>query len=384
MRILFAVACFGFAGCEAPDVAEQVPRTGIITGELIYRGPPPTAAPDDGCPDQGSARGNVVISLIDAEAEGLASGLTNLVVVPSARLFGDAVSDGIFTADYTIPTVAPGRYEVLAFVDFDGDFNPGLPILSQPTAGDVLGAHVDANTLERLQVRVDVDDSIEQVTVQLAQPVPVEPPVFSMTSTLRFNLNSGVARLRLDAQSVMRSALCLDAQRTSFLVQYRDEDGNGMPEDADNDGLLDVFPRVTLRQLDAPSNESVIVTTAIDPAPYTEQLNAGMPVLTSSVEAAIRPVAVAISPDGSQRTLPGLPSGLFEVSVELGTGQAWRVPNELDLVQPERSPSDCPAEIGVCSMSSNGCPCRCPAPTEGTTCADATLPAQCRCVALNL
>ncbi|MEM7674916.1 MAG: hypothetical protein AAF449_02825 [Myxococcota bacterium] len=382
MRILLAVACVGFVGCEPPEPGEPLPRTGIITGELIYSGPPPTADPDDGCPDRSATRGNVVISLLDVGSPGPTPSLANLVILPSSRLFGGAVSDGIFTADYTIPTVPAGTYELVAFVDFDGDFSPGLSFLTQPTAGDVLGAHIDANTGQRRRISVAVDQNVEQVTIQIGQPVAVEPPAFALTSTVRFSLNSGAARLRLDAVSVMRSALCLDAQRTSFLVQYRDEDGNGMPEDADNDGLLDVYPQITLRQLDAPAGETIIVTTAVDPAPYAERLGTGQPVLTSSVEAMIRPVAVTVAPDGSTQPLPGVPAGLFEVSVVLGTGQTWRVPNNLDLVQPQGSSSECPA-VGICSATSDGCPCRCPEPTDATTCANPALPSQCRCVALG-
>ena len=133
----FLVFCLHVVACDTPSVNEFAPHTGLIRGTLVY--------------PAGTARGNVIISLFEEDKLPPPQGTfgpANFVVVKESELFGDSdpefVSD--FSAPFTIPSVPAGRYQIRAFLDADGDFNPIYDLVNQPTAGDVGGGFVDIET----------------------------------------------------------------------------------------------------------------------------------------------------------------------------------------------------------------------------------------------
>lgn len=386
---LAGVAVTAGAGCTEPNLNEYVPRTGIITGEIIYRGEPPAFDPADRCPDRGPDRGNVVITLFAEDElpppDGDASPV-NVVVVPAVQMFGGGTADGFFSAPYTIPTVAPGTYQVRAFLDIDGDFSPSLSFLSQASAEDIGGGHLDPATGRFLPVTVAADQNVGQVTIQLVAPFLVERPVFSVTSSLAVEVGGPVrSALRLTATAVARPELCLEPDRSAFIVQYVDADGDGQPEDLDEDGWVDVYPQVELLRIDEVTpGVSVVVGAVVDPTPFLDRLRAGERVTVESVDVYLRPGGVAVGADGARQALPEVPLGRYQVRLQLGTGQTWEVPNALDSVQPTAEPSTCPQGSTLCGQAPEGCPCRCPDPAgPAPSCADPAIPAQCQCVELG-
>ena len=374
-------------GCAEPNLNEYVPRTGIITGEILFQGPAPAAVPEDDCPDRGPDRGNVVVTLFAIDDPPPPDGRgqpVNVVIVPAERLFAGDVLDGLFSATYTIPTVAPGTYQVRAFMDRDGDFNPGLALLTQPGAGDVVGGHIDSATGAFLPVEVDADENVGQVSILLGQALSVERPVFTVTSSLSFSVDGESPGLVLEASPVRRRGLCFDPARTAFVVEYADANGDGRPEDGDGDGLLDLFPQVILRQIDdVVSGVSVVVPGIVDRTPFADRLADGERIPTSRLRVGLAPAAFAVAPDGTRQALPGVPSGRYEVVVVLRTGQTWQVPNAFETLPSEDDDSTCPADLSVCPAAVEGCPCVCPDPAGADSCADDSLPTQCRCLELE-
>ncbi|MCK6544414.1 hypothetical protein L6R52_00960 [Myxococcota bacterium] len=313
-------------GCSTPGVQEYEPRTGLITGTVFYPG--------------GTARGNVVVVLFRADnpppPQGTGSPV-NLVIVPEAAIFKGVPegATGDFAAPYTIPSVAAGTYQIRAFLDADGDFNPAYPLLAQPSAGDVGGGHVDLDTFAFLPVEVAVDRVTPQVNVTLGREYPVERPAFEITSTASIAVPlAAPARMTLKSRPIRRGPLQMDPRRTAFLVQYADLNGDGAIDDANGDHLPDLFPRVILRRVNEDATApTIIVPGIIDPFPYRDTLAAAGAAVTTELNVIIPPVAVERSATGD-RILSEIPPGDYDTILISGTGQTWQVPNELDRVFP--------------------------------------------------
>jgi hypothetical protein len=126
----------------------------------------------------------------------------------------------------------------------------------------------------------------------------------------------------------------MDPARTTFLVRYADDDGDGAPDDANGDRLPDLYPRVLLRRLaDGPSRTSTVVPLILDPSPFRDALAVGGSSLTPSLSLIVPPVAVSIA-GGVRTVLDAIPPGAYEAVVISATGQTWIVPNPLDALQP--------------------------------------------------
>lgn len=324
--LLFLFSLGIVAGCEDPDVSEYEPRTGIVSGTIFY-------------PD-GNARGNVIVLLFREDAppppRGTA-GPVNFIVVPKDVMFKD-VDDAVvadFAASFTMPAVAAGRYNIRAFLDADGDFNPVQPLLAQPTAGDVGGGYVDLETQAFLPVVVENDKATAQVTVFLGSVLPVERPAFAITSSTTFTVPfARPQRFTIQSHPIQRELVQMDPTRTAFFIQYIDENSDGVTDDINGDHLPDVYPKVILRRTTpAESGATILVPLIIDPFPYTDTLRARGFALTTKLDLLIPPVAVERGAAGDT-ILPSIPPGEYETVVLSGTGQTWQVPNAIDQVQP--------------------------------------------------
>lgn len=324
------------SSCGEPSLREYEPRTGIIQGTVLYR--------------QGTARGNVIVLLFRASdpPPPIGSGRpVNFVVVPRAAMFGDAPADEArdFTAPFTIPSVAAGRYQIRAFLDADGDFNPLYDLTGQVTAGDVGGGFVNTETEAFIDFDVAADQVVKNgVLVVLARTIPLERPSFAVTSSTGVLLEDptyqvplrGPASLTLVSHPILdRPEVQMDQGRTGFLVTLADDDGDRRPDDANGDQLEDLYPKVLLRRLKtADDQRNIVVPLIIDPLPYRDALrSAASSSVAQRLDLIVPPVAVEIS--GTMRTiLPAAPAGDYEVVVISSTGQTWIVPNNLDVVQP--------------------------------------------------
>lgn len=333
MKLRILTLLCGLVACAPPELREYEPHTGLIRGTIFY--------------PSGAARGNVIVLLFKATDLPPPTGSgspVNFIVVPSAALFGDAPAGEArdFSAPFTIPTVAAGDYQIRAFLDADQDFNPLSGLTGQPTAGDVGGAYVDSTTREFLTVHVEADKAAEHdVLVVLAQPVPLERPSFAITSTAGvIDLNPSLSvpfttpkPFTLAIHPIEREQVRMARERSGFLITWADDNGDGVPDDANGDHLPDLYPKVLLRLRDAPPGTTIVVPLILSPLKYQDALAARGSTVTARLDLLIPPVSVSITADGRQ-VLPSIPVGDYETVIIEGSGQTWQVPNDLDVVQP--------------------------------------------------
>ena len=337
-RLAVTLGAFLWISCGEPiSVNEFSAHTGVIKGTVVY--------------PQGTARGNVIITLFDEKKlppPTGTSGPVNFVIVQQQTMFGESPEGeaGDFSAPFTIPTVGAGRYQIRAFLDADGDFHPLFGLLGQATAGDVGGGYVDTETRVFKVVEVKADEvSSSGILVSLGQVFPVERPAFAITSTPSYRVPMATpASLVLEAHPISRDKVRMDPAQTKFLVQHIDVDGVAGPDDINGDHLPDVYPRVLLRRLATEGEDcqqptcSIIVPVITNPLPFADQLaDPTRPfALTSTLELIVPPVSLRIV-DGVQDIQPTIPTGQYETIVISGTGQTWQVPNDLDRIQPSET-----------------------------------------------
>lgn len=357
-------------GCDSPPVVptadvRQNTRNARIDGNLVV---------------QSRARGNAVVFLYDADRppppQGTGRPIT-FTVVPAEQLFGPALAGdtpGPFVAPFSFSLVPAGRYMLRGFIDVNGcgsdagadcrrsDFNPWYGVTSEPNAGDVGGAAVDASG-RPLTVEVVADAD--------GQPQPLTGVAVSFSDTARVlrdrptfqvvqgdgQLGSSQKLLRLQPLSIHDGAV--DQRPEGFAVSYLD---------ADNDGTPDGFwPRVVVRKLanDASNlvdendldRDGVPDDTGVDYAradgsqdgvPDVVVLNArlvpdsiiaaltdenGNPRMEGAVVpelvVEVRPQALDARVSTNPVPLRELPRGRYAVVLIQPSGQTWRVPNEL-------------------------------------------------------
>jgi hypothetical protein len=351
----------------------QSSRTARIEGSLVV---------------QSRARGNAVVFLYDADRPPPPQGTgrpLSFTVIPAERLFGPALgtdAPGPFTAPFAFSLVPPGRYMLRGFIDADTcgaaaaqpchrpDFIPWYGVTSEPNAGDVGGAAVDPTTgaLLTLHVTEDADGQPQPVTgvavsFSDAARVPVDRPAFQVLGDR--TLGSATKVLRLQPLSVRDGAV--DQRPQGFVVSYVDANRDGTPDDANGDGVPDLWPRVVVRKLadglpgvdendlnrdgvpDATGVDYPRSDGSLDGRPDVVVLAAGLvpdlliaaltdeqgqprmqPVVVQELQVAVRPLALDVREPAAPAPLQGLPRGRYAVVLIQSTGQTWRVPNEMD------------------------------------------------------
>jgi hypothetical protein len=378
-------------GCEPPPVVatadvRQQQTLSRIEGELVV---------------QGMVRGNAIVLLYDAERPPPPQGTgrpVSFTVVPRERLFGpaSATATGPFTAPYAFSLVAPGHYLVRGFIDAEAsltggprapDFIPWYTVTGEPDEGDVGGAAVDAQRQPRVvEVMPDsngVLPAATQVNVSFSDTlgrVPFDRPTFWVDSPSRFEGPTGVKLLTLKPQTI---GGLVDQRAATFFVRLADENGDGQPEDANKDNVLDFWPRVVVRKLvsgAAPGTKAaladendldgngildetgedyeqrqsgardglpdlVLLNAAIDLSPDLFKKSNGAwnfdPIPLMSLTVKVQPQALDARDRQKPVLLKNVPSGRYALTLIQFTGQTWRVPNELSLepsreVPPER------------------------------------------------
>ncbi|MDF1563991.1 MAG: hypothetical protein P1V51_13160 [Deltaproteobacteria bacterium] len=180
------------AACTEPEVAPgagvDLGLKGLIQGSVVYQGPRPTCAGDSP-----SVAGRVVLFLFSADdppfPEGSATAPLNLLTLPGDHLFGapapcrGAGDDEVLlrSASFAWPGIAPGRYQIRAFYDDDGDFHPFFGLRAAPDAGDVVGAALEAGGARLAALVVPESEAIEErmlegVVVTLGAVMRTSPP----------------------------------------------------------------------------------------------------------------------------------------------------------------------------------------------------------------
>jgi hypothetical protein len=312
-----------------------------------------------------TARGNVVVLLFDAARPPPPAGTgrpVSFTVVPREQLFGGAADGdgGPFTAPYVFSLVAPGRYLIRAFIDANADFIPWYGVTGEVNLGDVGGAAVDALTRAPREVVIgeDLAPALDvPVSISDALRVPVDRPVFR-------NLD-GAAEVQVTAGGPPRVVELvanpiddgpIHQGSPAFLARFLDDNGDGAPDDANGDGVPELWPRVVVRKLtavdganplldehdldkngvlDDPASELVVLAAGFDPTDLAAQLVDAMgrvkatPTPVTRLKLVIRPAALDARNPAAPVPLSTLPRGRYAVVVIQQTGQTWRVPNEL-------------------------------------------------------
>ena len=160
------LALFLAAGCdEDPEVDDGLApeASSVVSGDAVIAIPLEVPHP-------------VVLFLTmvaDATGDPLAQPANvDVTVIPESILAEGG--DGVRTGPFTFGLVTPAAYVVSGIVDMDENFNPLVPELAAPTAGDILGGHADVLTRELITIVVGPNQVVGEVTVLFAPPPP--PP----------------------------------------------------------------------------------------------------------------------------------------------------------------------------------------------------------------
>jgi hypothetical protein len=367
-RLVTLVCMLGLWSCEAPPAmpsadVRQKTRSGRIDGSVVV---------------STTARGKIVLFLYDANRPpppvGTGRPLT-FTVIARASVFGAATENdsGPFTAPFSFALVAPGRYLIRGLVDANDDFIPWYGVTADTTRGDIGGAAVDPITKVPRVVEVGVDEAghpVPAVDVAVgfsdSARVPIDRPIFSVAGGPEQIVVSGQPTVvQLDALPLSDGVMVQPAP--AFLLRMVDDDGDGVPDDANGDGRPDLWPRVVVRKLaqgrsplidenDLDKNgvvdaqgedyehvgadrdgvpDAVVLAAGFDPTEYASQLvdtNGKVkvtPTVVSHLKLVISPRAFDVSNPAAPQPLVSVPAGRYAVVIIQQTGQTWRVPNEL-------------------------------------------------------
>ncbi len=389
-----ALAATLATGCEPPPVVPTADRRqnqqlSRIEGQVVV---------------QSRARGNAIVLLYEAGSLPPPQGAgrpISFTIIPAQQLFGAALEDpsaaGPFTAPFAFSLVPPGRYVLRGFIDVDTcrsgaqpchgpDFIPWYGVTAEPNAGDVGGAAVDALTLAPRVVEVGPDaegtlQAVTGVTVSFSDSATVpERPAFEVVGSNQLEPSAGPLNLELRPLSLREGVV--DVRPPAFLLRYVDENGDGVPDDANGDGQPEFWPRVVVRKLaDTPDladendldRNGILDDVGVDYL-HSDGSSDGLPdlvVLAASLVPDPAAMDALRNPDGSPRMEPvpvskldvrilplaldarephqpvplqSLPSGRYSLTLVQFTGQTWRLPNEL-------SPTLAPA-LGLPSVES--------------------------------
>ena len=215
-------------------------------------------------------------------------------------------------------------YIVTAVVDTRGDLalSPQL-FAAAPGEGTLVGVHAA------------VPAGSTGVDITAASALPPRPS-FTALNDVVFSDAVTPQRLALHAAQVLTSGVVVkpEAHAPQFLVSYQGCDSGGKPVDQDFDNLPDLYPRVVVVKLNPtgldPDPAGIAIPAAIDPTRFTlGACTARNVVPASDISVILSPVAV----NRALQTMP-IPAGRYGVVVMQSTGQTWRLPNELSLLDP--------------------------------------------------
>ncbi len=349
-----AALLLALVGCSAPPVSTALDKyncpsdggdcslpapNGIVQGSVVY---------------QGSRRGDVVLLLFAANhlppPDGTATSPVELARVASSRLFAGAApgSTGPFSAQYLFTDVAPGNYQIRAFLDVTGDFEPLADFTQSPRAGAPTGGtiSIDANGHAQLANFIVASNAVSNEQVVLGVEVPFDPPAFQLSSSSSTTFPQDIDRpQQLVLQSINPGVPHAQFNAAKFTVQLHG-DANGQPQESDGDGLLDVYPQVNLLQTTSLQEDGTIVAvsgaaaaivpckvlpTAFWPLLLSEPTT---PIGLDQLTVLIEPFAVKFNATGDALLQPTIPAGRYTLVVAERTGQVWTLPNSLGAQSP--------------------------------------------------
>jgi hypothetical protein len=345
---------------EPPVDPEAPPPASVLAGEVVVDGV--------------EVPGDVVVLAFDAADPPPPSGTgmpLTFATVP-AHAFSEPGA-GLLAAPWTLTGLPAGDYLLTAVMDLDGDFNPFDPVTAGATCGDVAGAHVvDLAGGQPAVVSLPASTRIDDVSIVVGRPVPLERPAFTVTGTVSraASLDPTTPQTFLLTATAVHSALADDLPvdltgpcpplgdqplcdpaalspcDTALWVEVVDANADGVPDlrtDLPPEAAIpDVWPRVYLTLLDPPEGQAW----SAEAIPLLAELGAmqlgapapvpfGTPVPMASTSVTWLPVARRIR-DGEETTWDlrtsapdAIPAGAWAVTVVLRSGQTWTVPNIL-------------------------------------------------------
>ncbi len=252
---------------------------------------------------------------------------------PAIPVFVSAVSAARLTQTgrYVFGEVSANPWRLWGLLDVDGNFRGDVDVLAQPTAGDRTGGGSEFNLQPGRPLELDY---------AMSTLVTFEPPAFRVENAsepvFALDTSAGVmlTTLNLVADPVGR----LDRSKTGFSIGLVDVDGDGRPDDLDGDRVPDLTFTAFLRWLPRPGQNpagtEVIVPLVLNPAPFLSNLqgNVRLRLLVDRLSLTVLPQAQEVLRRVGRRelrTFGAPPVGEYELIVLTGTGQFWRLPNQL-------------------------------------------------------
>lgn len=373
MKKLLSLSVLLFVACEPPVVfpgsdKRQNTQSGRIEGQVIVN----TAT-----------RGRIILFLYDATRPpppvGTGRPIT-FTVVSREAVFGNALEGdvGPFTAPFAFSLVAPNRYLIRGFIDSNDDFIPWYGPTADVTEGDVGGAYIDPATRASSVVEVGLTEGGEPipaldvpVSFSDAAKAPLDRPIFSVVGGMESITLGGTPQV-IELQSTPINEGVMNQPTPAFMVRFVDDNNDGVPDDANADGIPEAWPRVVVRKLqqegsplidendldkngvvDATGVSYEHLTAPDDGQPDVVVLAAGFdvsalapmlvdsmgrvktaPTLVPRLRLVLQPRAFDASIPTAPQPLRAVPIGRYAITVIQLTGQTWRVPNELGLEVP--------------------------------------------------
>lgn len=257
-------------------------------------------------------------------------GFPGAPATPKAVTAVSALRLGAGDPRYVLAAVPPNPYRLWGFLDADRSFDPAVDVLAQPGAGDRVAEGQEINVQPGLR---------QGFPLAVRGAVADEPPAFEVDGT--------PAEVTLDDLPGVPTAVTvtasdvggrLDRRHVGFRVGLVDEDGDGLPDDADGDRIPDLWPRVFLRWLPRPGQQRPGTTTVrpavFDPTPFLAELGRDVTrtVLADRLQLFVLSQAQELT-QGAGRTevrfLAEAPAGDYQLVALARTGQYWLMPNDL-------------------------------------------------------
>ncbi len=315
----FAVALgLVLAGCDVPSSSEPR-REARVEGHVALAGP---------------AVGNAYLFLFSPdEAPPEGRGTPRYVAAVSGVRLGSGDTRFGFSG------VGPDVYRLWGFLDANGDVDLGIDVLAQPGVGDwVPESSVELNVQpgQTLPVELALPRRVRRPLPAFQVVEPGQEGVFALTD----------ASTQLTSFTVRSEDFgLLRGDSPRFFLRLVDEDGDGVPDDADGDGVVDLWPRFFLRFVPRPGQTvpldsrgrlaQVLVPLLPNVAPYLGTLGGDVrrEVSAASLQLFVIPFAQAITEEpGRGRVvspLGAIPTGDYELWAVNDEGGVWFVPNGL-------------------------------------------------------
>ena len=294
---------------------------------------------------------DMIILLYDANKPGPPNGTGTPVSFSTVPAEAFAGGDGLLSAPYIMSEIPDGDWILLGLMDVDADFHPLLTSNAGGTCGDYAGTYpVSATDLESAIISVSGGQLYDGVSVVVAAQYPTERPAFTMVEGAdSIDQTTPGASFSIEATGIHSELIELadpgEQCGVTLLSYFVDDDGDGIPDPHPvygelSDLAFDAWPKVYIRY----SEELNDVTleegsyyageVLLSPMEFkTGAVPAGVPTPVQELELLFLGAVGHYYPDGSVETVyaPDVPTGAWEVTVVLETGQTWTLPNETAL-----------------------------------------------------